>query len=387
VAVYGLIADDLTGALDAGAPFVRAGLRASLPLSGDPAEVPEADVVLLNTESREAPDPGRAAEAARAAAERLRARGIARVYKKIDSVLRGHPGPELGAVLDVYGGRAVVAPAFPAQGRTTASGVQRLHGHPVERLGGHLDLALGETIERSDVFDALTDADLAGIARRAAGDPAYRVWCGTAGLAAHVVEALGLRPGAGRRTEREVAGRVLVVAGSLHPATIGQVAGLAGAGWAHLTLDLEEGTGPEEGAGPEEGEGPGTALGGALAGGGPAVLSFRHEGLDPERVARLTDRLTGRPGAVAGVLRPLVAAVLAAGLGPGLGLVLTGGETALHVARGLGARSIEVTGEVSPGVPLGVLRLPGRDVPVVTKSGGFGGPDALLEAAARLRRP
>jgi uncharacterized protein YgbK (DUF1537 family) len=26
-------------------------------------------------------------------------------------------------------------------------------------------------------------------------------------------------------------------------------------------------------------------------------------------------------------------------------------------------------------------------VPVATKSGGFGGPDALLEAAARLRRP
>jgi 4-hydroxythreonine-4-phosphate dehydrogenase len=381
VAVYGLIADDLTGALDAGAPFVRAGLRASLPLSGDPAEVPEADVVLLNTESREAPDPGRAAEAARAAAERLRARGIARVYKKIDSVLRGHPGPELGAVLDVYGGRAVVAPAFPAQGRTTTGGAQRLHGHPVERFGGRLDLALGETIERCDVFDALSDADLAGIARRVAGDPAYRVWCGTAGFAAHVVEALGLRPGAGRRAEREAAGRVLVVAGSLHPATIGQVAGLAGAGWAHLVLDLEEE------ADPGEGEGPGTALGGALAGGGPAVLSFRHEGLDPERVARLTDRLTGRPGAVAGVLRPLVAAVLEAGLGPGLGLVLTGGETALHVARGLGARSIEVTGEVSPGVPLGVLRLPGRDVPVVTKSGGFGGPDALLEAAARLRRP
>jgi uncharacterized protein YgbK (DUF1537 family) len=177
-----------------------------------------------------------------------------------------------------------------------------------------------------------------------------------------------------------------VVAGSLHPATIDQVAGLAGAGWAHLTLNLEDEAGAGL-AGGGEGEGPGAALKVALAQGGSAVLSFRHEGLDPVRVSRLTDRLAGRPGAVAGVLRPLVGAVLEAGLGPGLGLVLTGGETALHVARGLGARSIEVTGEVAPGVPLGVLRLPGRDVPVATKSGGFGGPDSLLEAAARLRRP
>jgi hypothetical protein len=33
---------------------------------------------------------------------------------------------------------------------------------------------------------------------------------------------------------------------------------------------------------------------------------------------------------------------------------------------------------------LGVMRLPGRDVPVATKSGGFGGPQALLHTVDAL---
>ena len=69
---------------------------------------------------------------------------------------------------------------------------------------------------------------------------------------------------------------------------------------------------------------------------------------------------------------------------PGLGLILTGGETALTVCRAMGGTSIEVLGEALPGVPLGVLRGPGWEVPLATKSGGFGAPDALLRTAEAL---
>jgi len=50
----------------------------------------------------------------------------------------------------------------------------------------------------------------------------------------------------------------------------------------------------------------------------------------------------------------------------------------------LAATAIEVTGEALPGIPLGLLRLPGLTVPVATKSGGFGAPDALVATAKRL---
>ncbi|HEX2514074.1 MAG TPA: nucleotide-binding domain containing protein, partial [Chloroflexota bacterium] len=69
---------------------------------------------------------------------------------------------------------------------------------------------------------------------------------------------------------------------------------------------------------------------------------------------------------------------------PGLGLILTGGETALAVCQAMGGTSIEVLGEALPGAPLGVLRGPGWEVPLATKSGGFGAPDALLRTAEAL---
>jgi uncharacterized protein YgbK (DUF1537 family) len=370
---YALIADDLTGALDAGAPFVRAGLRVSLPFSGSPGDVREADVVLLNTASREGTAEAAGASAGRAALA-LRDAGIDRVYKKIDSVLRGHPGAELAAVLDVYGGRAAVAPAFPAQGRITRDGVQYVAGQPAPPFGGDVRAALGPAATRCDVFDASTDDDLSAIARLAAGGD-YRVWCGTAGLATSVPAALGLAPAGAGPIVRPPATQVLVVAGSLHPATSAQVKALAAAGWKHIAVDIEA-------AGP-----PGdlvARLADALAGDGHVVVSFRSEHLSAAEMRRLV----APAGTAARLLGPLAAAVSevipATITHRRLGLVLTGGETGLWVARALGARAIDVTGESQPGVPLGVLRLPGADVPVATKSGGFGGAAALMEAADSL---
>jgi uncharacterized protein YgbK (DUF1537 family) len=69
---------------------------------------------------------------------------------------------------------------------------------------------------------------------------------------------------------------------------------------------------------------------------------------------------------------------------PGL-LVLAGGQTARLVCTRLGVRGLRVLGEVLPGIPLGRLSGgPWDDVLVVTKAGGFGGPDALLDALRLL---
>jgi D-threonate/D-erythronate kinase len=60
-------------------------------------------------------------------------------------------------------------------------------------------------------------------------------------------------------------------------------------------------------------------------------------------------------------------------------LVLSGGDTASAFCRAAGVRRIELYGEILPGVPWGVLRCGKFDgVPVATKSGGFGDPDALI---------
>ena len=77
------------------------------------------------------------------------------------------------------------------------------------------------------------------------------------------------------------------------------------------------------------------------------------------------------------------AVVLPLGSLPDCGaLVLSGGDTASAVCRAAGARRIDLRGEVLPGIPWGILRCGRFDgTPVVTKSGGFGDPDALIRVA------
>src|SRR5918994_1608301 len=132
-----IVADDLTGAADTGACFASAGFATVVPLSG--TTIPNADVVVISTESRDL-DRTAAAEAVRSALIAIvgdqRDAGPRWIYKKIDSALRGHPRDELFAAMEATGARcAVVAPAFPAEGRTTVGGRQHIDGVPVESSG------------------------------------------------------------------------------------------------------------------------------------------------------------------------------------------------------------------------------------------------------------
>ena len=68
-------------------------------------------------------------------------------------------------------------------------------------------------------------------------------------------------------------------------------------------------------------------------------------------------------------------------------LVITGGDTALHVLNILKARGIDLEEEILAGVPVGRLfEGKAHNLPVVTKAGGFGSPTALLEVIDHLER-
>jgi len=72
---------------------------------------------------------------------------------------------------------------------------------------------------------------------------------------------------------------------------------------------------------------------------------------------------------------------LAAGA-PSFALLLSGGDTAAQVCRAAGVERIDLLDEIIPGVPCGVIRGGGFDgISVATKSGGFGGDDALIQVA------
>src|SRR5215210_8361377 len=241
-----VIADDLTGAADAGVQLVHTGYRTAVFFRESEVLAGDLDAVSFDTDSRTMP-------AGFAAKRVLEAAHVAReahvVYKKLDSTLRGNVAAELAAAL---GGarrdRVVVAPAFPAAGRTTVGGIQRVHGVPVDETEmandpdtpvseahipnlladafssvgawGVEDLADHELVRRAledyecVVADAEGDADLEALVR-AVPDPARVLWAGSAGLAL----ALGsVYPGpcAGDASVHRAPVRpVLVVVGSL----------------------------------------------------------------------------------------------------------------------------------------------------------------------------
>src|SRR3954466_9481969 len=129
-----IVADDLTGAMDSSGPFAARGIKTwvvAMPMRCDPALLESARVVSVNTETRHLP----ATEAAARVREIVRHLGCERfnvVVKKIDSTLRGNVAAETLALMDASGRReAVVAAAFPAQGRTVRDGRVLVDGKPL----------------------------------------------------------------------------------------------------------------------------------------------------------------------------------------------------------------------------------------------------------------
>jgi uncharacterized protein YgbK (DUF1537 family) len=380
-----VIADDLTGAADTGVQLVRAGYRTAVVFHGEEAPTADVAAISFDTDSRTMP----AGFAAKRVVDVARAVRDARVvYKKLDSTLRGNVAAELAAAFGVSGReRAVVAPAFPEAGRTTVGGTQLVHSVPVDETEmrddpqapvreAHVPTLLSDAfssvgtldaenvayperlrlvLEENEcvVADAERDSDLEALVR-AVPDPARVLWAGSAGLA-YAIGSVYPGPRAGNVDGRRAQARpVLVVVGSLSDVAREQVRRL-----------VEEYGDVSVEAGGDEAV---AAARGALSGGVCAVVhSPEEQNASGEAVVET----------LAGVVGRLSEERLFGGL------VMTGGATAVGVARRLGATGVELEGEVEAGVPVGALIGP-NPYPVVTKAGGFGGPDTLVGAVQAL---
>jgi len=416
-----LIADDLTGASDAGVQFARRGLvtRVLFDLA-DPAATRGVEALAVDTDSRALP-PRAAYARVRQLADQLRSARPEHLYKKVDSTLRGNLGAEIDAVMDAFGlPLAIVAPAFPALGRTTRQSVHHLGGTPVhqteigrdprapvresnvvrllesqsQRRAGAVPLgtvAQGpEAIRRRVdeqagggvallVCDAETDGGLRAIAE-ALGHRRDLLWVGSAGLAEALAEPLRLTSRLARAPEGAApVGPVLLVAGSLSATTRQQVAAVAARpGVATVELDPLALLAGADGGRAESARCRG-ALRSALANGSDCVLAVGAGGRNQNRNQNrdAADRIADALGSLA------AGCARAYPLG---GLILTGGDTARAVCRHLGVTGVDLLSEVEPGVPLG--RLVGQTAPrllAVTKAGAFGSEDTLVHALGRLK--
>ena len=338
-----LVSDDLTGALDAAAPFVAVGKHCVV--ATEPAALPAAlaagaEVVAVSLNSRE----GTAEEAARrvrAAAGTLA--GVPLLFKKMDSRMKGHVACEVRELALARGMRRVVlCPAIPEFGRLVEAGQVIGHGL-AEPLPVALDCGVGIAVA---VADARTDADLDRIVAQG-GDA---LLAGARGLAAALARKVTGADGPKLAASRLEPPCTFVI-GSQDPITLEQVARLRqaspAAGWIPAPDGMARVTGPL----------PDVVILQAVPGTGAegATVAARLA----ESVAR--DFVNGRRT-----------------------LLFTGGETAAACLRAMGVGVLKLVGEVHPGMPISLaLDFPGA-LHIVTKSGGFGHPDCL---ANLLRDP
>ena len=257
-----------------------------------------------------------------------RARQALILYKKIDSTLRGNVAAELGAARAALGAKRqiLVAPAFPAQGRTVRGGRVLVNGKPLH--GGDLKRKLrGLDVT---VCDAASDAELRAIARKGLAMHPRPLFVGSAGLARALADELPRRK---PRRSRMPSGQIAVVVGSASSVSQRQADRLG------------------RGAKRE-----GVAL---------YRLEWNRTSADARALVRAFGRIAAKHENCGAY-------------------VLTGGDTARAVLEARGVRGIRLLGEVEPGVPFGIS-IPG-EVLVCTKAGGFGRPDTLVHCVARMKQ-
>lgn len=163
-----VVADDFTGAAEVGAVGLRHGLRAEVQTSFHPAT--GVDLVVIDTASRSAP---RAAAVRQVAAEVARLRdggGVEWIYKKVDSVLRGHVVAELVETLELlHLERALLVPNNPSLGQVIRRGQYLIDGRPLPETRYALDPEYPAAT--AGVLDLLGQAHGVALTYREASEP------------------------------------------------------------------------------------------------------------------------------------------------------------------------------------------------------------------------
>ncbi|WP_095192349.1 four-carbon acid sugar kinase family protein [Pseudomonas sp. Irchel 3A7] len=404
-----IIADDLSGAADCAIGFASVGLQTVVTLDAL-NDQPDAQVIAADTDTRRL-SPEQAAERTVAAFKALRKPGQ-RLYKKIDSTLRGNWAAEVAA-LQPLAGLAIVAPAFPATGRTLRGGRVFVNGQPLETTDtwklenadrpadveamlvatglstakldlytlrgdpdalAHYFAELARSNTQAVIVDAQTEDDLLTLARLTATLDQALFWIGSGGLAREIAQLPDFFHTSNQRIESTDSEKnpasTLVMVGSLSGVCERQCTVLkTQAGLSELIVPpavLRQGSQHPDWATWQ------ARIGEQLEGWSDLLLRIgRDEAFDPQEGAHLSTML-------AEMVEPHFAKVG--------GLIATGGETARAILTTVGIDSLQLLAEVEAGVAFGrpSASRHGYRPAIITKAGAFGTDRALYAAWRHL---
>jgi uncharacterized protein YgbK (DUF1537 family) len=383
-----IVADDLTGALDTAGAFAGQGINTKVvaqPVASDPESVRNAQVVAVNTASRHL-SAADAVQHVQQCTRLLAEQHFDIVYKKIDSTLRGNVVAETMALMDVCERpSALVAPAFPAQGRTVVDGVVHVEGVPLADTGFARDALsppplapLGEVFAQATgagqvmawqhgqplphpdagvvIADAESDGEMAELFQKVVDRADETMLVGSAGLGEMLAAHLdGANEGAGALTA--VSGPIVFLVGSRAARSREQVEQLRRE---PQTVVIEAPNG----------------VAGAITDGAGAEQIVLLAVDDPEN---------GKAGAEEVAHRMAQAGLELAAFMRAKAMVVTGGDTAIAVLEESGCTVIDVCGNLMPGIPFSQFEWKGRPIHLVTKAGGFGTANTFVDIARTFR--
>ncbi len=387
-----IIADDLTGAMDAAAPFAKRGAHTRVLFSDNPSSeqlLNAPEVLARSTDSRHL-DPLRAIQRVHQAIADLEDR---LPFKKIDSTLRGNVVPESLAVLEATGRQhLLITPAFPGQGRVLRGGEVFIHGVPLAEtsmakdalapplriplamaFGGkmgvlvheiehpaQLRLQPGEAIHVY-VVDSETDDQLLQLAQFVLAHRDDVVVAGSSGLGNALATAI--YGGTSDLRVRRDGQPMLYIVGSRTPQSAAQLERLVDCGAKLIVIESHDGR---------------IDLEQALA----SLAQFDHGKSAYVLTLRQRDKIAPEAPLVATALAT-VAHRLIEELDVGA-IVVTGGDTAQALMAELAIQSVDLAGELLPGIAIGVVPHRKRSFKLVTKAGGFGDPELFVTLMKEL---
>ncbi len=409
-----IIADDRTGAADCAIPFANRGLQTTVGWHHENSPETQTHVYSHDADTRHLP----AEQAAEkyAAAVKTFLPGRTAFFKKIDSALRGQPAAQIAATLVLFRqihGRAfaILAPAFPAMGRTTHNGHVFLHEKPLEETdlfhrdhtyptgdlqtmlasanlsaekipldqirqgpaplrktlaqiqSRNISVAIADALEQSDLDTIAAAASGIGVPPMQHGQDAHATFfIGTAGLAHALAATIPEQPPAPPPQIPDPRGTLIVV-GSFAPESRASAQILSTAP-SVKTFSVS----------------PQSLLHHASTHTAPIIESLKNS---HDALVLITADHPPDPSLHAPIAKAL--ADLLAPTAPHISsLIATGGQTAAALFHAFQITAIRLIEEIDPGIPLG-LSLRKIQIPVVTKAGAFGNDQSLLQILHRLR--
>lgn len=408
-----IIADDLTGALDTGIQFARYNAKTKVYAKKEYSSAlfkdADTEILVVDTETRHL-SPREAYKIVYDLTKLAVEAGVNYIYKKTDSALRGNIGSELAAVLDASKDKFLAfIPALPLMNRVTIQGIQYIDGVPVhesvfgrdpyspvkspyvkdlfEKVTHNVLVYSNKTMYETDfteptigIFDAQTKDDLQRIGGFLYENKLLRVLAGCTGFAAELPDIIGIRKADNKLPALKRP--LLVVCGSINPISRQQIEYGEEMGYMRIVLTPEQLL-EEDYFSSEVGK---------------KWLSSVNRRLCQQQVVMI-DSGTSQPniindyiikkGIKAEEIRTRITRALGTllekyyeiGCGYEATVMIIGGDTLMGFIDKIQCNEINLLCEITMGTVLSEIDVFGKHAQLITKSGGFGRKELIVDIA------